>query len=272
MILEKATNVRQWVEEEQASGRFSFSLAQLRSELNALSEIAIKSALHRLVEKGEIVPFSKGFYLVLTPPFRKKGVLDVSMFLDQYMAHLKRPYYLSLLSAAAFHGATHQQVQTAFVTTVFPPMRASECNGLSVDYLCINSIPSALLEQRKTPVGYLKISKPLLTAYDLIKYEKRIGGLTRATEVIYELEDALLEDYSWEILNEFASISSLQRLGYIWEHILFQKELSERLFNCIEKSKRQLNPVYLSNLNRRTNNSTVNRWKIISNIELEPEI
>ena len=39
------------------------------------------------------------------------------------MKELDRPYYLALLNAAAYHGASHQQPQEFFVVTGFPVLR-----------------------------------------------------------------------------------------------------------------------------------------------------
>jgi len=73
---------------------------------------AALNALARLKKKKEIVSPSKGYYLILTPEFRKQGCLPADYFIDDLMQHWKKDYYVCLLTAALYYGAAHQQPQT----------------------------------------------------------------------------------------------------------------------------------------------------------------
>lgn len=136
--------------------------------LPAYTEIALKRALSRLSGKGKIISVYKGYYLILPPQYALKGILPPSLFLDAFFQFLERPYYVSLLSAAAYHGASHQQPQEYYIMTNFPAMRATQKKGLKINYISIDKISEKLLEKRKTEAGYLSISNPLLTAIDLV--------------------------------------------------------------------------------------------------------
>lgn len=82
----------------------------------------------------------------------------------------------------------------------------------------------------KTEMGYLKVSNPLLTATDLIQFEKKIGGLNRAATLLEELSEKINpEQINTEIINH-VPVSTWQRLGYTWEKVLEQETLAEDLF------------------------------------------
>lgn len=57
------------------------------------------------------------FYVVVPPEYRATGSPPASWFIDELMRHLEQPYYVGLLSAAAIHGASHQQPMTFQVVT-----------------------------------------------------------------------------------------------------------------------------------------------------------
>jgi predicted transcriptional regulator of viral defense system len=122
-----------WVEEQLAWGRYGFALDDLRTKLPAQTDTALKFALKRLADKGKILSIHKGYYLIIPPQYAAKGILPPSMFLDAFMQHLKRPYYMALLNAAAFHGASHQQPQEFFVITRFPTLRPGRCGLQGID-------------------------------------------------------------------------------------------------------------------------------------------
>lgn len=100
-----------WIENLQSQGKFAFSLAFVQEQLPRFSNIAIKSSLNRLTKKGTIISIHKGYYLIIPPQYKSKGVLPPALYLDAFMRELNRPYYLALINAAAYHGASHQQPQ-----------------------------------------------------------------------------------------------------------------------------------------------------------------
>ena len=258
-----------WSDSLLAVGRFGFSLTELKEKYTEHSSAALKLALKRMTDKGKILSVFKGYYLIIPPQYTSKGILPPNLFLDALMKHLGRPYYISLLNAAAFYGAAHQQPQEYFVMTVFPALRATQKKGLKINYISINEIPQSLLEKRKTEAGYIYISNPLLTACDLIQFEKRIGGLSRATTVLNELTEVLKPlDFKVEILN-FVHITTLQRLGYLLKFECHQHELAETLFQLLQKYKACLFRTALKPSQKTKGFPSDNRWKVIENAKIE---
>ena len=260
------------VEEYQSKGKFAFSLKELKQSFEKDSETSLKRSLDRLSEKGKVVSVFKGYYIIIPPQYSSKGILPPAMFIDGLMKFLERKYYVALLNAAALHGASHQQPQEYFVVTEYPVLRATNKNGIKINYISTRQLPpDALLEKRKTETGYIYVSKPLLTAIDLISYEKRSGGLNRASAVINELlETVKRNDISMELI-KYASVSSLQRLGFILGEVLDKSELAERIFALCKKAGIKFYLIPLKASGSRRKEIRNEKWKLTINAEIEPD-
>ena len=262
-------SINQWLNNVLARGAYGFSKEALQEEIPDYTDIAVKRALSLLSTKGKIVSLYKGYYLIIPPQYASKGILPPEMYLDAFMKYLKRPYYVALLNAAAFHGASHQQPQEHFVMTSFPVLRPTQKNGLKVNYISIREIPKSLIDQRKTEAGYLNISNATLTACNLIQFEKRVGGLNRAGTVLNELVEVIKPaDFTSNILNH-VHVTTLQRLGYLLENVCFNLELANALFEAMKEEKLSLFRIPLKAVKKTKGFSSDNRWKVIVNSEIE---
>lgn len=261
--------IHQWVDKLQSHGKYAFSLDLLEKELPNYTAIGIKRALSRLSVKGLVVSISKGYYLIISPQYASKGVLPPSMYLDALMKHLKRPYYLGLLNAAAYHGAAHQQPQEFIVVTSLPVLRTTQKKGLKVNYISKKKIPEDLLNVRKTGSGYLKISSPVLTATDLIHYAKRIGGINRVATVLNELAESIKPEDFTEILIDHVPVTALQRLGYLLGSVLGYDLLADALQQSLRRDKVKLFRIPLKVSAQSTGFSADENWKVIVNTEIE---
>jgi predicted transcriptional regulator of viral defense system len=269
--LEASQRLETWVEGQLSRGKYGFGLELLRAAFSEQTDTAVKFALKRLSDKGKIVSIYKGYYLIIPPQYAGKGILPPAIFLDAFMKHLQRDYYAALLSAAAFHGAAHQQPQEFFVVTGFPTLRPTLRKGIKVNYISIRQIPEALLEKRKTETGYLTISNPVLTATDLIQFEKRIGGLNRAVNVLVELMEAIQPEDFNEDLFEHTPATVLQRLGYLLEHACSNRALANHLYDALKTRNKTLFRVALKSTLHSKGFSSDNRWNVIVNAEIEVE-
>lgn len=261
-----------WIDLLLSRGVFSFSIELAKSELSNYSEVALRRALSRLSAKGKIMSVYKGYYLILPPQYSIRGILPPTLFLDAFFHYLNRPYYLSLLNAAAYHGAAHQKPQEYFVMTSFPAMRATRKKGLKINYISIDEIPESLIEKRKTEAGYLNISTPILTAADLVQFERRIGGLNRAATVLNELLEVIgKSDFNEEFLN-CTPVTVLQRLGYMMEFICLSTQLSDALFTTLAEKNIRLFRIPLKSSGQTKGYSSENRWKVIVNVNINPDL
>lgn len=257
-----------WVEKQQSWGKYVFSLVQVRSDFLDLSESAVKRALDRLSNKGRILSVYKGFYLIVPPEYTSRGVLPPLLFIDNLMQFVGKPYYVGLLSAAALHGAAHQQPQEFFVITDIR-QTTTQKKGLKINYITKKNISGSFLEKRKTEFGYVNVSNPELTAADLVYYNNRIGGVNRAASVLNELAEVMKpERITQELINTF-TIPTIQRLGYLLDVVLEQKTLADKLYAESRKLKKAFFRQPLKAGLEKTGFPTNNRWKIIINTDIE---
>lgn len=253
----------------QARGRYSFALSECREQNKDLSDAAIKLSLRRLGNKQKVISVFKGYYLIIPPQYASRGILPPELFLDAMMRHLNRSYYVSLLSAAVFHGSSHQQPQEFFVMTDFPVLRPTYKKGLKINYLSIKSIPDKLIEKRKTRAGYLNVSSAVLTACDLVQYKRRVGGINRVATVLYQLAEQLRpSDFSSDLLNHCQS-TTLQRLGYLLEFVCLRKNLANALFRAVQNDNLVFYRIPLAVAMGTKGYASGNRWKVVENTEIE---
>lgn len=270
MEKERAYNYLEfYLQNVQAEGKLYFTLDAVKKEFPNYSENALQTNLKRLSKKNKVRSVLKGFYIIIPPEYYSRRILPPELFLDALFKHLERPYYLGLLSAAAFHGAAHQQPQESYVFINKPPLRPTKVEGIKINYVVKSNLPKIGVEKRKTETGYLNISSPELTAIELIEYQQRVGGLNRVATVLYELTDIISPDKLQEILQNKISIASLQRFGYMLDCVLKKKELASVIENYLTDKK--LFRVPLSSTLKKNGAATNLVWKVIENLKIESD-
>jgi len=261
--------VTNWIEDLQKEGRVSFLLTDAEKKFPLHNRIVLKNALTRLVSRKKICSVWKGFYVIIPIEFQTKGIIPEVYYIDWLMKYLKRDYYVSLLNAAVFYGAAHQQPQEFSIVTTPPSLRSTQKKGTKINFNNKSTILTQFTEQRKTPTGYIRISSPELTATDLIQFEKEIGGINRAATVLNEL--AVSCDFKKLTKEFFVYVPTpvIQRLGYLLEKILEYQSPANELYLCAEKHN-----IIFRNTALKSNKSIANcqknkKWKIIINEQIE---
>jgi predicted transcriptional regulator of viral defense system len=261
--------VKNWIEMLQANGRICFGIADVIRQFPLHHEGSLKRSLTRLTGKGKICSVWKGFYVIVPVEYQSKGIIPEAFFIDRLMKFLKRDYYVSLLNAAAFHGASHQQSQEFTVVTTPPSLRSMQKKGIKINFNSKTRIPEQFLEQRKTPTGYITISSPELTATDLIQFEKEIGGLNRSATVLNELAESCDFKKITAQFVEYVPLPIIQRLGYLLDEILDCREHAEDLFLTVKQFGFSFRRTPLKNKKNITGCETNRKWNIIINEQIE---
>ena len=119
----KLNNIDDWILYRSKRGQLTFSRQKLVADFAHLSEQTVKNNLRLLIKKGLIFPVFKGFYSVIPVDYALMGIVPPEFYIDDLMKYLNRPYYVSLLNAAAFYGAAHQKPQTFSVITIQPLLK-----------------------------------------------------------------------------------------------------------------------------------------------------
>lgn len=209
----KSKNLNEYIQDIQSKGEYTFSYA---GALNALqySDDALRMALHRLQAKKIIMRIHEKFYLIVPIEYRKAGTLPPTWFIDALMDNLNCEYYVGLLSAASLQGAAHQQPQQ-FQIVVNKILRPVEKRRIDIRFFYKNNLNNTQKSKLKTVTGYLWISKPEVTAIDLITYIKNVGYLGNVVTVLSELLEKLDPAELLARSKEKVPLAILQRLGYL---------------------------------------------------------
>ena len=261
--------VTDWIEDLQKDGRVCFSLANAEEKFLSHSRIVLKNALTRLVSKKKIYSVWKGFYVIIPIEYQSKGIIPEVYYIDWLMKFLGRDYYISLLNAAVFYGAAHQQPQEFTLITTPPSLRSTHKKGTKINFNNKSTIFEQFTEQRKTPTGYIRISSPELTATDLIQFEKEIGGINRAATVLNELAESCDFSKLTKEFFEYVPTPVIQRLGYLLENVLEYQSQANDLYSCAEKSDISFRKTLLKSRKSIANCTTNKKWKIIINEQIE---
>ncbi|MBP0639613.1 type IV toxin-antitoxin system AbiEi family antitoxin [Cupriavidus sp. AcVe19-6a] len=211
-----------YVDQLAARGRVTFSIAKLCTE-TGLSQRAARDQLRRLANKVARVSPRKDFFVIVRPEQRAMGAPPASWWLDAFFKMEQRPYYIALLSAAAEFGSHHQAVQEVQVITD-RPMRDLVLGRQRIRFFVKHDVattPTITPEKAFAPVA---VSSPAATALDLLRYADRIGGISRAIEVIRGMSHQIRKpDLKRAVLAE-SETANLQRMGYLLAQLELHSE------------------------------------------------
>lgn len=249
-----------------AKGRYTFTVAQAAEALGQ-SLVATRAALRRLGKKGEVAMPYRGFWVIVPPEYRSIGCLPPEQFIPQLMEHLGEPYYAGLLSAAVYHGAAHQRPQI-FQVVVARNRPAITCGKVRIWFIARKNTADIPTVPFKTPRGYLQLSTPEATAFDLVGYPDRAVGLDNVATILAELAEKL----DGEKLAEVAKLSPIawaQRLGYLLE-VVEAESAGEELARFVDKMKPVPTPLIKSKPFKGVKRDE--RWRVMVNGEVESEV
>jgi len=256
-----------YVADLQSKGRYTFTRDEAQKVL-ALSDLALKKSLERLAKKKSIVLVHRGFYVVVPFEYRARGILPPEWFISDLMQFMGLKYYVGLLSAAAIHGAAHQQPQE-FHVVIPRSQRDIRTGNLSIRFFKKAHFSSTPVVETKTSTGFIRVSEPASTAIDLVAYEGRIGGLSRVVTVLQELADLLKPDTLVHAAAAEKSIAHVQRVGYLLEKI-GHGSLTSILEEWV--SSRHPRPAPLQPGISRKGSIRDPKWNIVVNIDLEGDL
>ena len=247
-------------------GRYFFSLEEVRT-INKSSPQAIEATLRRLKKGGVLVSPRRGFYVLVPPEYRVAGCPPPSWFIDDLMRCLGRRYYVALLSAAALHGAGHQQPMV-FQAIVNSPERSIEVGRVRIEFHSSTLFEGAATQTMQTETGTMTVSTSETTALDLVRFPSAAGYWSNIATILGELSEKL----DPELLAAGAprvARSELQRLGWLLD-IIGKQELADVLARALKGQRFVPTPL---NTQRSAANAVLNkRWRILVNDDVEPDL
>ena len=261
--------VKNWIEEMQSFGKSCFTFSEAVEHFPSHNFDSLKRSLTRLVSKHKICSVWKGFYVIVPIEYQAKGIIPAVYYIDQLMNFLGRDYYISLLNAAEFYGAAHQRPMEFSVMITPPSLRSTLKKDIKINFNNKSVILTQYTEERKTPTSYIRISSPELTATDLIQFEKVIGGLNRASTVLYELAESCRFKKLKADFFEYVPTPIIQRLGYLLDEELDLKKQADDLYSTAGKFACSFRRTPLKNRKSIIGCPVNEKWKIIVNEQIE---
>jgi len=230
-MLDARTRFGSYLTQLLSQGRVVFTATQARATLG-ISKNALLKAAEKQKKRGNLISPRRGFYVIVPPEYRAFGAPEPPWYIDALMAHEGRSYYVGLLSAAAFHGATHQAVMAFQVVTdkQLPKIRAGRSQVVFYYRKDMSAVEQGL-QKHKTKSGTMNISGPELTALDLVRYPLAAGGLHHIATVLTDLGERI-DAEKLAVLSGVFERSACQRLGFLldWSgHSLKADALHARL-------------------------------------------
>ncbi len=210
--MSESRNMAEWVESRQASGRYVFTREDAELGLGG-SRVAVQTALRRLKQKGRIASPRRGFYVVVPSEYRAAGCPPASWFIDDLMRHLGLHYYVGVLTAAALHGAGHQQPMV-FQVVADRATRAMKAGRVHMEVHGSRSVKAMPVTRIETETGTMAVATPETTAFDVVRFFSAAGHWNNVATVLSELAEKIDQDKLVDIAPH-VHLPDVQRLGYL---------------------------------------------------------
>lgn len=261
--------VAQYLEELVRFGKYHFVVEEISDKLG-IKKSSVSVSLSRLSKKDKVLMIRKGFGIITSGT---SGPLDPSYFINAMMNHLDSKYYVGLLNAASYKGASHQAVMS-YTVVADKVLRPVNLKGLTIKFVTKKYFEEINQIEKVAGVGgYFYISSPELTAIDLVRFPKKSGHLSNIATVLSELSEVIKINKLKQISEQsLTPVSSLQRLGYILDVILEEKKLASCIYEVVVKRKMQLIPLSVANKNQRNLEVEIDKkWNLKINTKVEPD-
>ena len=204
-------------------------------------------------------------YVIVPPEDRPYGSIPAEELVPIIMQHLKAGYYVGLLSASLFFGATHQKPARFQVITNKRIKHSLEFGDVVIELIYKNSLNGLPTQDFVVSTDYLRVAAPELLAIDLFKYSRRAGGVSHIATVLSELAPSIDENKLITLSGELGEACQIQRLGFMLEKIDVledegkKERIVQRLADYLEDSDRPYVAFvpYVS----RTGHPKCERWK-----------
>ncbi len=262
--------ILEYLEKLQANGRHYFTFDELTLEMGVKRK-SISVILSRLAKRERVKVLCRGFGVILD---RNGYEPHISNYINAMMKHREVNYYVGVLSAAAYWGASHQAAMS-YQIVVDKNIKPIYFKGIKIEFIFKSHICLEYgIDKVQGVGGIFNISNPELTAFDIVHFTKRAGELNNVATILEELHEKLnLSKMSALIKKRRIPTQTLQRMGYIFDNVL----KLEKLAACIEKAvkKRKAKAILLSSDGdskpKFSDYTRSEKWNIYINVEVESD-
>jgi predicted transcriptional regulator of viral defense system len=267
-------NLQSYIKDIRKEGRRCFTILDIVEQFHVSNSHA-RVALHRLLKTGDIISPARGLYVIVPPEHQPHGSIPPQELVPLVMQYMGAHYYVALLSAGLFHGATHQKPARFQVISDKRIKHPSIFGDVEIDYIYKKSVLELPTHDFTASTGYLKVATPELVALDLLEYPNHAGGLNHIATVFSELFEALDPIKLINLAKDTHAEYQLQRIGYILDHIDVMDETNaEIMINALAQHVQENKPSYLPLASEisKIGYSRCKKWRIIENSEIESDL
>jgi predicted transcriptional regulator of viral defense system len=257
---------RDWVDDLLARGRHTFTREEAEAALGTSSPAAYL-ALRRLAQHGSLAMPRRGFYLIVEPAHRAFGAPPPMSWIDDLMRFSVTPYYVGLLSAAALLGAADQSPQE-FQVVSGRVLRPVVVGRVRIRFFYRRHMSVAVTGNVKSSSGYVPVSTPEMTAFDLVRYRMGAGSMEHVATVIAALSERLDARRLLAIARRSQELPVIQRLGYLLD-LTGGGRLTTGLARFVEGHEPRV--VRLEPGSTEMAGATDSKWGVLVNTTIETE-
>ena len=251
----------------QRQARYSFTRDHAAAQVTA-SPSALTKALQRLQSAGRVHRIRKGFYTIVPLEHADAGNIPIDWFIADLMRFLNVPYYVGVLTAAAYHGAAHQQPQE-FQVVIAESRPGIRTGKLRIRFFRHEGLARVKTQLMKSFTGGFPVSAPEYTALDLVRFQKQIGGLDAVMTVLAELGEKMAVPALLQAVRREAAVAHVQRLGWLLARTNC-RVLAKELAAWVDRRNPPVVP--LNGALRSRRGSVDRQWRLILNDRPEGEL
>jgi predicted transcriptional regulator of viral defense system len=264
----------EYLEKLRSSGKRYFTSQKIMQDLN-LSPDSARAGLYRLKRDGKLISPVSGLYVIVPPEHKSYGSIPAEELIPIMMRHLDAEYYVALLSAAGFYGASHQKPMVFQVVTNRRIKHSLKFGLVHIKLIYKKSLTGLPTKDFVVSTGYLKVATAELIAIDLLKFLKHAGGMNNIATVLSELIESIDVHKLIALAENLGECYQLQRLGYIIEKIDVMDDdiksaIIEVLAEYVSYNAKSYTPL-ASNISR-IGYPRCRKWKIIENTDFESDL
>lgn len=244
-------------------GRFAASTAEI-SRLTGVPREHLPPALKRLRDRKLAFSPARGLYFFVPPEYRSWGVVPGEWMIDEVMCHLRRGYYVGLLSAAAMHGAAHHAPQV-FQVVVDRHTADRDVGRVRLRFVQDPGLGEAAVQERNVPTGRVLLSSREQTAVDLVVHHRKAGGWGNVGTVLRDLEG--LDGEELARLSARRPLAVSRRLGWLLDSFTEGVDTGK----LAELARRPTATATLLEPGAERAGTVDARWALIINSSVEPD-
>lgn len=267
-------NLQSYIKNIRKDGKRCFTILDITRQFH-ISHSHARVALHRLLKTGDVISPARGLYVIVPPEHQPHGSIPAEELVPLVMQYLGSNYYVALLTAGLFHGATHQKPSKFQVISDKRIKRPLTFGDVEIDFIYKKSISGLPTQDFTVSTGYLKVATPELVALDLLSYPNHAGGLNHIATVFSELIEKLDAVKLINLAKDINAEHQLQRIGYIIENIeVMDENHADVIINALAAHVLVRKQKYLPLASEipKIGYPRCKKWRIIENTEIESDL